>query len=89
MLDFIRTGRYYMYPLLASQYPRLTIHDLHAHAYLIADKYSIPALAVHAANNYLSIAADTLSLKWGFDDPDYYDTSLSKPPPPSLHTDHV
>lgn len=78
MLDFLKNGCYYMYPLLCKQYPRITMLDLHVHGYIIADKYEVHALADYAAKQYLRIVADTLALDWKFDDPDNYDSSLGK-----------
>ncbi|KAL5405709.1 hypothetical protein PMIN06_012710 [Paraphaeosphaeria minitans] len=79
MLDFLKNGCYYMYPLLCKQYPRITILDLHVHGYIVADKYELPTLADYSAKHYLRIAADTLALNWQFDDPDNYDNALSVP----------
>ncbi|KAJ4355494.1 uncharacterized protein N0V89_003510 [Didymosphaeria variabile] len=79
MLDFLRNGSYYMYPVLQQQYPRITMLDLHVHCYIVADKYDIPALANYAAVNYLRIVADVLALDWKFDDPDFYDESENLP----------
>jgi hypothetical protein len=75
MLDFLKNGCYYLYPLLQKQYPRITMLDFHVHAYIIADKYDIPALSDCAAKSYLRMAADCLVLDWQFDDPDFYDDS--------------
>ncbi|KAL5385143.1 hypothetical protein DPSP01_004953 [Paraphaeosphaeria sporulosa] len=77
MLDFLKNGCYYMYPLLCKQYPRITILDLHVHGYIVADKYELSALAEYSAKHYLRIAADTLALNWLFDDPNNYDNSLN------------
>ncbi|KAL1604882.1 hypothetical protein SLS60_004422 [Paraconiothyrium brasiliense] len=79
MLDFLKNGSYYMYPVLLQQYPRITMLDLHVHCYIVADKYDLPALANYAGANCLRIVADALMLDWKFDDPDFYDESESLP----------
>jgi hypothetical protein len=75
MLDFLKNGCYYLYPLLQKQYPRITMLDFHIHAYVIADKYDIPALSDCAAKSYLRMSADCLVLDWKHDDPDFCDDS--------------
>lgn len=78
MLDFFDSGGYHLYSRLREEYPHITMLDLHVHCYIIGDKYDISSLANYAAVNYLRIAADILSLDWQYDDPNYYDDSLSK-----------
>jgi hypothetical protein len=61
MTMFMVRGFYYLHDSFLTKNPRLTILDLHVHAYIIADKYQCPGLSQYAVDEYLRIAARILS----------------------------
>ncbi|CAI6340914.1 unnamed protein product [Periconia digitata] len=56
MIMFLKEGYYSFDPLALKHYPRLTMLDMHVHAYILANKYMIPTLAQHAISAYVQIA---------------------------------
>lgn len=41
---------------MLATYPHLTLLDLHIHAYITGQKYSVPLLSAHSAREYLHLA---------------------------------
>ncbi|PVH94885.1 hypothetical protein DM02DRAFT_675887 [Periconia macrospinosa] len=60
MIMFLKEG-YYSFDMTARRtYPRLTMLDMHIHAYLIAMKYCIPALVRHSIPEYMRMGTNIL-----------------------------
>lgn len=58
---FLKEGYYGFDVSALNTYPRLTMLDMHVHAYILAVKYSIPTLACHAISAYIGIAKRILA----------------------------
>lgn len=62
MVQFIENDIYAFDPNMRTQYPHITLLDLHIHAYIVGAKYSVHRLCDHAIDEYLNIGRMILSM---------------------------
>ncbi|XP_014556519.1 hypothetical protein COCVIDRAFT_26740 [Bipolaris victoriae FI3] len=56
MIHFLEYGMYALDPATRTQYPNLTLFDLHIHAYVVGAKYDVRRLCDYAIDQYVDIA---------------------------------
>lgn len=62
MLQFVEHGLYTFTSAMRTQYPNMTFLDLHIHAYIVGEKYAVPALCRHAVSGILDTGRMILSM---------------------------
>ena len=70
MLDFMLTGHYQPSREMALRFPLVTMLDLHVHAYLVSQKYLVPALSAHAVNEFINLTTAILAMDFTRKNPD-------------------
>jgi hypothetical protein len=69
MIQFVEDGIYVFNQGMREQYPKITLLDLHVHAYVVGAKYELPALCEHAVDEYVNVAGMVMSMGISLDMP--------------------
>ncbi|KNG46321.1 btb poz-like protein [Stemphylium lycopersici] len=62
MIQYMEDGVYTFDPDMRVKYPKITLLDLHIHAYIVGARYGVPKLCDHAIDEYLNIGKMILSM---------------------------